>query len=215
MSGKSQCKKLLLELCTAIAKEHGEDPCVQFDCVKEFPAEVTCCDGLVLLNRIGAVMSRSTAIGAFSDDGYEIPRETARSFQEEMMLERENDAPFDADFLADLAGTSDEKKTYGTWYHMYSAFAREVDNMFARSESTVVVLGFDKRSHVDGVKALTHEKRFDLRLLLMTTFVKMHSSPTPFPKCYTERGIAPPLSDFCATCLSNDTSHPKITNLYC
>jgi hypothetical protein len=163
MSGKSQCKKLILDLCDTIAAERGEEAGAQFNCIKDVPAAVTCCDGLVLLNRIGAVMSKTTPIGKFTDSGYEIPVDDGMTYAEERALEAAGDAHIDPEFLMAAADSTDGKTPYGTWFHMYSAFAREVDGMFKRSGSIVVVLGFDKRTHVDGVKALTHEKRFDLR----------------------------------------------------
>ena len=161
MSGKSQCKRLLLDLCNGIAEKAGEFSGASFECTKDIPAAVTCCDGLVFLNRIGAVMSQPTPVGKYGDDGYEIA-EDCGSYQ----AVREEDELFagvDIELLVAMAANDDSKKPYGTWNHMYSGFAREVDGMFARADSKVVVLGFDKRIHVDGVKYLTHEKRVDLR----------------------------------------------------
>lgn len=164
MSGKSQCKKLILDLCDAIAAERGEETGALFNCIRDVPAAVTCCDGLVLLNRIGAVLSKTTPIGKFTDSGYEIPADNGMTYAEERALEASSDGHIDPEFLMAAADSTDGKTPYGTWFHMYLAFAREVDGMFKRSGSVVVVLGFDKRAHVDGVKALTHEKRSDLRV---------------------------------------------------
>lgn len=154
MSGKSVCKKLLVELCDQINGDAGRRERVEYPCTKEIPALASCCDGMVLLNRIGNVMSRPTKIGEYTDKGFTtLPQSTNAEVDYDNI---DFNAPVDD---GDECGAPKKDSTYGTWRHMYNAIARELTAMFNRPTATLVVLGFDKKQFVDGVKRITHAKR--------------------------------------------------------
>ncbi len=153
MSGKSVCRKLLVDECARIAGSRGTPFRVEYPCTDDIPALATCCDGMVMLNRIGNVMSQPSKVGEYTDAGFPVfvvdtPEPDAN----------EEEATFLA--LYDITESSPKiKKQYGTWSQMYTAIKRELDKMFKRPGTRIVVLGFDKKQYVDGVKRITHHKR--------------------------------------------------------
>jgi hypothetical protein len=155
--GKSVYKQLLIDECAAISAARDKPCSVEYKCTPQLPALVTCCDGMVMLNRIGNVMSQPTKLGEYSDDGFLAYAATT----EDDPLPGEDDD----DFMMILEAESTPKKTkYGTWRHMASAIERELNAAFKRPGARVVVLGFDKKQFVDGVKRVTHAKRKDVRI---------------------------------------------------
>lgn len=157
MSGKSACKKLLLEECATICAEQNRQCRVEYPCTDTTPSMITCCDGMVMLNRIGNVLSQPTKVGEYTDDGF--PAYTTTTVPGEEIELDVGCAPEDLDayFAAEL--TPDKKKAFGTWRQLYTAVTRELGGMFARPGMRVVVLGFDKKQYVDGIKRITHHKR--------------------------------------------------------
>ncbi len=151
MSGKSVCKKLLVAHCDAIHEAAGTRCRVEYPCAPDTPALVTCCDGMVLLNRVGNVLSQPTPVGEYTDRGF--PAHAA-----EVVLAEDGDVDADDFYGAEYAAPA-ARKPYGTWRQMYNAIAREVTTMFMRPGARIVVLGFDKKKFVDGVKRITHAKR--------------------------------------------------------
>jgi len=157
MSGKSVCKKLLVEHCDAIHAAAGTRMRVEYPCDDAAPPLVRCCDGMVLLNRIGNVLSQATPVGEYTDDG-------TRAYN---IADLDMDSAFTSDsalegFYEEDA-VQEERRPYGTWRQLANAIAREVTSMLKSPSTRVVVLGFDKKKFVDGVKRLTHAKRRDRR----------------------------------------------------
>lgn len=157
--GKSVYKQLLIDECAAIS-EARSTPCrVEYPCTDQTPAMVTCCDGMVLLNRVGNVMSKPTKLGEYTDDGYPMfatPTPTETEDEPDFSTDAEDFALLLA--AAPVVGAKPKSK-YGTWAHMMSAIERELNTSFKRPSARVVVLGFDKKQFVDGVKRVTHAKR--------------------------------------------------------
>ncbi len=161
MSGKSVCRKLLVEECARICAAKGMQTRVEYPCTDQLPALVTCCDGMVMLNRIGNVMSQPSKLGAYTDAGFPVFPDVAPPSSEP----EEGAEPEDFGSIYDEDGPpSTTPKQYGTWGQMYFAIKRELDKMFARPGVRVVVLGFDKKQFVDGVKRITHHKRSGQRV---------------------------------------------------
>jgi hypothetical protein len=157
MSGKSVCKKLLVEHCDAIHAAAGTRMRVEYPCDDAAPPLVRCCDGMVLLNRIGNVLSQPTPVGEYTEDG-------ARAYNIEdldMASAFTSDSALEGFYEEDAV--QEERRPYGTWRQLTNAIAREVTSMLKSPATRVVVLGFDKKKFVDGVKRLTHAKRRDRR----------------------------------------------------
>lgn len=156
MSGKSECKKLLVGLCDAINAAAGARTRVEYRCDEAAPPLVRCCDGMVLLNRIGNVLSQATPVGKYTDAGDRAYDLAALTMDVGDAYALDEDAAYEEP-------AAEARPAYGTWRQMANAIAREVTAMFKSPATRVVVLGFDKKKFVDGVKRLTHAKRADLR----------------------------------------------------